>query len=149
MKDAVYDDLIDRNPLDRFRYLPIQTSEPEPFTINEIRAILGQLTGQERNLIQFAFWSGLRTSELVGLRWEDIDIKAGKAHIRIAVVKGLTKTTKTVAGQRSIELLPEALKALKDQRGLNLNSTTVFLDPNTGKAGLVITLFENVFGPLR
>ncbi|MGZ8214447.1 MAG: hypothetical protein ACXWTP_08110, partial [Methylosarcina sp.] len=56
---------IDKNPLDRVKNLPVRSREPEPFTAEEIAKILNELDGQERNLIQFAFWSGLRTSELI------------------------------------------------------------------------------------
>ena len=131
LKEAVYDDLIQRNPLDRFRYLSVQKQEPEPFTPLEIEAILSQLQGQEKNLIQFAFWSGLRTSELIGLRWQDVDFDNEKIHVRIAVVRGKSKSTKTAAGQRSVELQVEAYKALKNQRSMNQDSEIVFLDPQT------------------
>jgi integrase len=36
---------------------------------------------QEKNLIQFAFWTGLRTSELIALRWQDVDLET-KLHPR-------------------------------------------------------------------
>ena len=62
------DGVIDKNPLARVKNLPTNTREPEPFTQEEIAKIINELTGQEKNLIQFAFWSGLRTSEINLLR---------------------------------------------------------------------------------
>src|SRR5688500_17799944 len=44
----------------------------EPFSPSEIKAIVDAADGAIRNLIQFAFWTGLRTSELIAVRWEDI-----------------------------------------------------------------------------
>lgn len=131
LKDAFYDGLIDLNPMDRFRYLPPDTREPNPFNQNEISSILNQLEGQNKNLIQFAFYSGLRTSELIGLRWKDVDLENGKVHIRKAVVRGREKTTKTAAGLRTVELQVKSHRALLDQSCFTKDSERVFHDPKT------------------
>lgn len=133
LKDAFHEELIDSNPMDRFRYLAPETREPKPFTLSEIEAILKLLEGQERNLIQFAFWSGLRTSELIALRWEDVDFERDKLFVRKAVVRGIEKTTKTSSGQRTVELQPDARAALNEQLKLNHTAQRVFHDPRTNK----------------
>lgn len=46
--DAFHDGLIDKNPVDRFRHLPVETREPKPFKLTEINSILDQLEGQAR-----------------------------------------------------------------------------------------------------
>jgi len=132
-QDAFYDGLIDKNPMDRFRNLPPETREPKPFNKSEIDGILNQLTGQERNLIQFAFYSGLRTSELIGLRWEDVDLDRNLIHVRIAVVRRHEKTTKTASGQRTVELQPRSKQAIESQLVFNDKSVRVFHDPNTNE----------------
>ena len=68
------------------------------------------------NYLQFAFYSGLRTSELFELKWEDIDWKKQIAHIQRAVVEQQLKETKTQASNRKIILLPGVLEALKHQK---------------------------------
>jgi len=131
-QDAYYDETIDKNPLSRVKNLRVKQKEPIPFTLKEIKAILNQLVGQLRNLIQFAFWSGLRSSELIGLKWEDVDFEKKQVHIRRAVVRGRVKTTKTRAGLRTIELTEPAYQALKEQSSFTLNqSEWVFNDPKT------------------
>ena len=45
-------------------------------TTDEIRAIIGKLEGRWRPLILSAIFTGLRASELRGLRWEDVDLSA-------------------------------------------------------------------------
>ena len=129
--DLYADEVIDRNPLDRIKNLPIDTREPEPFTPDEIARILAELHGQERNLIQFAFWSGLRTSELIALRWQDVDFAKQCIHVRVAKVRGINKPTKTRAGMRQVTLQPEALAALLDQKKLNGAADIVFHNPRT------------------
>ncbi|MFX4227170.1 MAG: tyrosine-type recombinase/integrase [Porticoccaceae bacterium] len=128
-KDAYENELIDFNPMDRIRNLSLDTREPKPFTLKEISAILLQLKGQEKNLIQFAFWSGLRTSELIALEWKDVDFDNNRIYVRWAKVGGYKKTTKTKSGYRTVELNEASRTALESQRIINRHHEVVFLDP--------------------
>lgn len=78
-------------------------------------AILAALSGQGRNLVQFAFWTGLRTSELVALDWGDIDLVRGIVVVfRVLTQKAnAAEPPKTVAGNRKVKLLKGALEALQ------------------------------------
>jgi len=106
----------------------------DPFTPAEREAILAECSGQFRNLIQFAFWTGMRTSELIALRWQDIDWSRGLALVRQAFVAREIKGPKTSAGRREIKLLPGALAALQAQRAhTQLAGAIVFHDPRTGE----------------
>jgi len=55
-------------------------------TPDEIRLILGHLTDRWRPLIMTAIFTGLRASELRGLRWQDVDFESLVLHIRRSVV---------------------------------------------------------------
>ncbi|MDD2770354.1 MAG: tyrosine-type recombinase/integrase [Methylococcus sp.] len=128
-EDLYLDEVIDRNPLARVKNLPVKTREPEPFTADEVARILNQLEGQERNLIQFAFWSGLRTSELIALRWQDVDLEHDRIYVRHANVRGHLKGTKTSSGSREVALQPQAREALLNQQTYTgQNSAIVFHD---------------------
>lgn len=117
MYEEMYlDEIIDKNPFDRVKNLSVKIREPEPFTADEVAKILNELEGQERNLIQFAFWSGLRTSELIALRWRDVDLEHNQIFVRQAKVRGHIKGTKTNAGTREVELQPQAKEALLSQQ---------------------------------
>jgi len=89
----------------------------DPFTLSEINAILASAmeTPQFYNLVQFAFWTGLRTSELIALRWNHIDLDAGTLRVVAAKVRGRLKRPKTKAGRRTVKLLPLAIEALRRQ----------------------------------
>ena len=55
----------------------------DPFDRNEIKAILEATHHEQiKNLFQFAFFTGLRTSELIALEWEDVDLTNGIIHYR-------------------------------------------------------------------
>jgi integrase len=48
----------------------------------EIRAIVDRLEGRWRPILLTAIFTGLRSSELRGLRWADIDLKKNELHVR-------------------------------------------------------------------
>lgn len=135
-KDAFFDQVIDKNPLERVRFLSVEQREPMPFTLSEIDRILGNLKGQHKNLIQFAFFSGLRTSELIGLRWEDIDLSSNRIFVRVAIVGRREKTTKTASGKRTVDLLPQAREALDNQFQYTQGNIRVFNDDKTDQPWL-------------
>lgn len=114
--ELYHDDIIDKNPLERVKNHPASTREPEPFNNDEISRILQELKGQEKNLIQFAFYSGLRTSELIALRWQDVDFDKNCVYVRAAKVRGHLKCTKTKSGKRDVTLQPQAREALINQK---------------------------------
>jgi integrase len=51
-------------------------------TVDETRRIIAAARGRYRPLLLAAIFTGLRSSELRGLRWEDVDFKKGELHVR-------------------------------------------------------------------
>lgn len=139
LEQAVNDDLINANPLDRVilkNLLNKDTSKStftvDPFDADEISIILKNAAPQIRNLFQFAFFSGLRTSELIALEWGDIDWSKELIHVSRAVVEKQIKSTKTNAGIRDVILLPPAKEALQAQKTHTfLAGTRIFNNPRT------------------
>ncbi len=137
LDDAVGEDLIKSNPLDSFkvrRRARINAPEEvDPFSPTEVLAILAACDEpQVRNYCQFNFASGLRTSEMIGLCWSDIDWNRGTVKIRRAWVMGKMKAPKTDSGVREVALVAPALAALKAQRAHTLLAGEfVFHDPKT------------------
>ncbi|MEB2600057.1 site-specific integrase [Burkholderia cenocepacia] len=144
LTEAVEDELITRNVLQNWTYQrndePTADDDVDPFTPDEQRAVLDALTGQERNLFQFAFWTGLRTSEIIALQWTDVDwsrgtIRVQRAQTRAARVLNKVEKTKTRASRRDVKLLGPALAALTDQKRFTLLlGGVIFMNPRTGAA---------------
>ena len=84
--------------------------------VNMLEEEIKEYDPRIRNLLQFAFYTGLRTSELFGLKWGDIDWRKETVRVQRAVVERKLKETKTKAGNRDVILLPTALDALQDQK---------------------------------
>lgn len=147
LADAVTRELIETNPLTDYEFKrperPKEDDEADvdPFTKEDMAAILANaVEPQERNLFQFAFWTGLRTSELIGLKWTDIDwnreeVRVQRAVTRAARAADVKEGTKTKAGRRDVKLLSPALAALKAQKpySILLEGGEVFLNPRRGK----------------
>jgi integrase len=139
--DAMNDDLIKTNPIEQIalsKLIQVASKksefDAEPFNEVDKQLIIDAANGQIKNLIQFGFWSGLRTSELIALKWTDIDFKRGIANITRAKVCNVEKGTKTKSGVRDLILLPKALEALKNQLPYTKDSEYVFHNPNTNQA---------------
>ena len=70
------------------------------------------------HLIRFAASSGLRISEIFGLRWENCNLTEGAETVRVVEQRYKGKTVpsaKTRAGSREIVLAPQAAQALRQQ----------------------------------
>lgn len=141
LQDAVDDEIIESNPLIDFRFrraeAPKETEDVDPFTPEEQSSILSVLSSQHKNMIQFAFWTGLRPSETIALEWGDVDYIRGVVQIRRAKTFHASKpeTTKTKSGTREVKLLPPALDALNAQKSHTfISGRHIFQNPNTGKA---------------
>lgn len=140
LNDAVDEELVEVNPLAGWTYTrkdQVKEDDVDPFSPEEQRAILASIDGQARNLVQFALWTGMRTSELVALDWGDIDWLKGEAYVSRAMTQaagGKAEVTKTVAGKRSIKLLMPALAALTAQKAHTFHAgNEVFQNPRTGE----------------
>ena len=59
--------------------LKIGVDIPSP---DEVRQLLAHAAPRWRPLIATAVFTGLRASELRGLRWQDVDLKRGEVHVR-------------------------------------------------------------------
>lgn len=138
--DAVHDGILTTNPLDglrvRRRGRIAKKDDVDPFTPVEIQAILAAAakSPQVRNYCQFNLATGLRTSEMIGLEWGDVDFVAGTVRVRQAVVMGKLKAPKTDAGARVVRLAAPALAALQAQKEHTyLVDGRVFYNPITGQ----------------
>jgi len=99
---------------------------------DEIKALLAALEGSWRPFLLTATLTGMRSSELRGLRWQDVDFARGEVNVRQRVdqFKEMGKP-KSEAGTRTIPVAPHVINALKElklkQGG---KQTLVFANPD-------------------
>ena len=94
------------------RKLKVGVDIPTP---EEIKRILDAASGRLRPLLVTAIFTGLRASELRGLRWEDVDLKRGELHVRQRADRyNAIGKPKSQSGERTIPLGPHVLNTLRE-----------------------------------
>jgi integrase len=84
-------------------------------TRDEVKAILANATGKPKVFIMTAVFTGMRASELRGLRWADLDLVKGEASInQRADAYQEIGSPKSAKGRRTIPLPPPLVDALKE-----------------------------------
>jgi integrase len=83
-------------------------------TSEEIKAIIAA-AGKSRPLLLTAIFAGLRSSELRGLRWSDVDFKKGELNVRQRADRyGVIGNPKSKAGHRAVPLPSQVVQALRE-----------------------------------
>ena len=86
--------------------------DPDVLTAREIGALLCQLPHQHRALVLLIATTGLRFSELRGLKWSDLDVLGGTLNLSRGVVNHEVTEMKTAASRKPIPLAPEIVNVL-------------------------------------
>jgi integrase len=120
LADGVREDLLGRNVASPVR-LPTPHSDFQPFTTGEARRyLLAAAYHRHGPLFQLALRTGLRRGEILGLRWDDIDLDAGHLYVRRTLARtrgGPTfQPVKTHRSARRIVLPRDCVTSLKRYR---------------------------------
>jgi integrase len=115
------DNILTTDPFESIIWPRTKDTAPDPFTAEERNSILDYFRRKEPFYYPFIFtlfWTGMRPSEVVGLRVGDIDIKQGVAWVSKSRHLGEENATKTVGSTRPVKLLRAAplLAKIKELR---------------------------------
>jgi integrase len=131
---AVTDKLMTTNLALEVKRAKHQKSPPDPFSREESDRVISEIAlaypEQVFNLVDFWFWTGMRTSEVLGLQWANVDLTSGTALIASVYVRGEQKDKTKTARARLIRLNSRALAAMQRQRAhTQMAGVRVFHDP--------------------
>jgi integrase len=131
---ALDDGLLQVNPAADIEAATHQKAPPDPLTQDEAEKVIAAMpSGQVQNLVEFWMWTGLRTSEIAGLKWANVDLASGAILVAEARVRGVHKNNTKTNVARTIKLNSRALAALQRQRQHTfLADGEVFQDPRYG-----------------
>lgn len=104
-------------------------------TFEEADRLLAAAEGEERTMLLVALRTGLRFGELLALRWEDVDLVAGRLFVRRRIYRGKFDTPKN-GKPRELPLSDDVRTALKRHRHLRGEFVFCDLDGRVLKTGI-------------
>ena len=118
LKQAVQDGLIPRNATEAVKAPQVRREEMRPLSGEQVKVLLEVARGDRLEaLYVLAIHTGLRQGELLGLKWEDVDLESGTLRVRRTLVtaKGgpVLTAPKTKGSRRSVKLTQGAVEALR------------------------------------
>ena len=118
LEDAMREELLEKNVAKLVRPPTVAKAERVPLTMDEIRSLL-KSTRHDRLHAMFVVLAllGLRRSEVLGLRWEDVDLVSGTMRVRRGLhrIDGKLRLmeTKTARSRRTIPLPGSVVSSLQ------------------------------------
>ena len=120
LKQAVRWSLVPRNVTEAVQAPRPTKKEIQPLTLDQARILLEEAHGDRLEaLYVLAVTTGLREGELLGLRWQDVDLDRGTLRVCQQLTRtkeGLSFTSPKGGRSRSVRLTQSAVKALKSHR---------------------------------
>ena len=120
LKQAVMDGLIPRNATEAVKPPQPTREEMHPLTPEQAKLLLQaahEAGDRLEALYVLAIHTGLRQGELLGLKWDDVDLDDGSIQVRrtLAITKSgpVFTSPKTARSRRSVKLTSKATEALK------------------------------------
>ena len=146
---AIEDKVVGENPARRlgtfYRQAPVRHEEITPLTEEESVLFLGATLKYEPKwycLFLCALHTGMRSGEVAGLQWPDIDWHGKFLEVRRQIVRGQVGSLKTKNSRRRVDLSDDLLEALSNLRrqmqeeamrkGKNEITIWVFASPQGG-----------------
>ncbi len=122
LKQAVMDGLIPRNATEAVKPPQPTREEMLPLTPEQAKLLL-QVAHDTGNRLEalyvLAIHTGLRQGELLGLKWDDVDLSGATGSLQVRRTLSITKdgpiftSPKTTGSRRSVKLTGKAIEALK------------------------------------
>ena len=119
LQDAVEDDLLKSNPAAAVKLPKVTRSKIETWTPEQTRVALDALAEPLRSMVHLTATTGMRRSEILGLRWEAVDgdaLEVTGTLLMVANVPTFTELTKTKSSRRRIAMDPGTVEMLRRHR---------------------------------
>ena len=96
---------------------PLRQVRPdvEPFTFDEVARLLASVRADFRSYYTVRFFTGMRTGEIDGLKWQYVDFERRQILIRETLIMGEEDGTKTEGSRREIQMSQVVFDALHEQ----------------------------------
>ncbi len=116
------DHAINDDPAAELENSKVQVPEPEPFELHEVEQILADLAAHAlAPIVSYftdTFFTGIRPSELIAIRWADVDFNRRIVRVQRAIVCGKAKATTKTNTVRDVERNDARLPPSKRSQGI-------------------------------
>jgi len=89
---------------------------PAVLEVEEVKSLLGALDLRERTMVLLDVVTGLRASELFGLKWIDVNFNNNEISVTRSIVNQVIGSCKTEASQKPVPLDPLLAKTFRTLR---------------------------------
>jgi len=112
----------------------INDDKLDPFALEDVWKLIDAAEGQFKLMLTVLFFTGMRTGEMVTLKWSDIDWNNETIHIQRANNSSHKIGTTKTGVSRKVTILPIVLEALKEQyKNTGLQGGFIFLAQDGGR----------------
>lgn len=132
---AIRQEWAENNPIRAVRVSAKRLEEPDILTAQEVHALILELPEPCRTMALLAALTGLRSSEMLGLQWQDVDLEGRVIRLRRGVVNQEISDLKTIGSRRPLPIPPvvaDALREWQKQTSFSQPENWVFASPQTG-----------------
>ncbi|MGM0608982.1 MAG: tyrosine-type recombinase/integrase [Candidatus Muiribacteriota bacterium] len=134
LEDAMIDELIKTNPFIRVKSpRGFDVREKKPFSKDEIFRIIENVPEKMRAFFAIGFFTGMRTGELIGLKWDDINWQDQTITVHRSRREGIETVPKTKNSIREVDILDALLPYLEAHRELANESSEYIFTTSKGQ----------------
>ena len=122
----------DKNPITQVRQSAKRQRVPIVLNIEQLKSLVEQLTEPAKTAVLLDILTGLRVSELLALKWSDVDFENLELHVTRSISLQRVGPCKTEASQKPVPLDPELAEVLlmwRRQSAYPMDSDWVFASP--------------------
>jgi integrase len=103
------------DPGQKIKRLKIQKNHIEPLSLDNVQKFLSIIRSDYKDYFTVRFFTGMRTGEVHGLKWKNIDFERREILVRETYSAGMTEYTKNDGSQREIKMSEIVFNALQSQ----------------------------------
>jgi integrase len=119
------------SPARALKTLKQKRTDVQPFSLGEVELLIARVRADYRPYLTVRLLTGMRTGEVDGLQWQDIDFEAGLMRIERTHSRNGDGDTKNEGSKRTLVMVPQVRAALEQQRANGVASCPwVFHSPH-------------------
>lgn len=136
-----------QSPFLQIKRLKKEKKDIKPFSLDEVQKMISVIREDYRSYLIVRFFTGLRTSEINGLKWKFVDFETRQIIVREGLVKEETTNLKNHSSHREVNMTDAVFNALKEQHKHTSQQDYVFCN-NSGNPINLTNFTNRIWKPL-